>query len=207
MMFETPVLVGIGGTSSNVGKTTLMCDLLSVLPGWEAIKTTRGHYRSCGKTPHACCVSHLLRDEPTVHSGKQHTYESGKDTGRYWDAGAGNVHWVIATEDQIGRGINLAVQRVSGEGVLIEGNSFSQHVNVDLMVMVTDGFSPIKKSAKAVLAKCKVVYVSSAVDTVQEALTTADLPILRREDLPQLLQQIRSVAAARRCVIGKVSHS
>ena len=64
-------------------------------PGWEAIKTTRGHYRSCGKDPHACCVSHLLTEEPLVRSGRAETYEPGKDTGRYWDAGATNVHWLI----------------------------------------------------------------------------------------------------------------
>ncbi len=55
-----PVIVGVGGFTSEVGKTTLLCGLLQALPGWEAIKTTRGHYRSCGKDPHACCVSHLL---------------------------------------------------------------------------------------------------------------------------------------------------
>lgn len=28
-------------------------------------------------------------------------YEFGKDTGRFWDAGAADVHWVIAGEDQV----------------------------------------------------------------------------------------------------------
>ena len=71
-------MIGIGGFTSNVGKTTLLCDLLEAFPGWEAIKTTRGHYRSCGKDPHACCVSHLLSDEPLVRSGRAETYEAGK---------------------------------------------------------------------------------------------------------------------------------
>lgn len=38
--------VAIAGVSSEVGKTTLLCELLRELPGWEAIKMTRGHYRS-----------------------------------------------------------------------------------------------------------------------------------------------------------------
>src|SRR6266436_5064160 len=107
MTRQRPIVVGIGGFTSEVGKTTLMCDLLRLLPGWEAIKTTRGHYRSCGKDPETCCVSHLLTDEPVVCSGRAETYSAGKDTGRYWDAGAANVHWLIATDQQMEKGINL----------------------------------------------------------------------------------------------------
>src|SRR5215468_11006897 len=70
-------IVVIAGTSSNTGKTTLLCDLLRELgrdESWEAIKLTRGHYRSCGKDPHACCVSHLLGDQPVIRSGRDETY-------------------------------------------------------------------------------------------------------------------------------------
>jgi hypothetical protein len=105
-----PLIVGVGGLSSNCGKTTLMCELLRAFPGWEAIKTTRGHYRSCGKDPESCCVSHLLSDQPLVRSGFAETYESDKDTGRYWEAGACNVHWIIATDRQIEQGIHEALK-------------------------------------------------------------------------------------------------
>ena len=33
-----PVIIGVGGFESNVGKTTLMCELLKAFPEWEAIK-------------------------------------------------------------------------------------------------------------------------------------------------------------------------
>src|SRR5919199_4808745 len=128
--------VAIGGFSSEVGKTTLVCELLRHLRGWEAIKMTRGHYRSCGKDPHACCVSHLLGDEPLIRSGRDETYAPGKDTGRYWDAGASNVHWVIVTDSQVEEGIKRALERVRAEGVFIEGNSFLKFVDVDFTVMV-----------------------------------------------------------------------
>ena len=115
----SPITIAIGGFSSEVGKTTLLCSLLRAFPGWEAIKMTRGHYRSCGKDPHACCVSHLLGDEPLIRSGRAETYAPGKDTGRYWDAGASNVHWVIVTDDQVEQGIKLARDRVQAAGVFI----------------------------------------------------------------------------------------
>lgn len=158
-----PLVIGIGGYTSNVGKTSLLCELLQAFPGWEAIKTTRGHYRSCGKDPQACCVSHLLAAEPVVRSGRETTYELGKDTGRYWDAGASNVHWLIATDDQIESGIRSALTRVEAEGVFVEGNSFARFVDVDLFVMVRRADdAKIKKSAKQVLEQADAIYVSDA---------------------------------------------
>src|SRR6266853_3530567 len=126
-----PIMVAVSGLSSNTGKTTLMCDLLERLPGWEAIKLTRGHYRSCGKDPHGCCVSDLIRDEPLIRSGRAENYEAGKDTGRFWDAGAANVHWVIVGEDQVADGSKTALSRVKTKGVVVEGNSFLDYVTAD----------------------------------------------------------------------------
>lgn len=159
---DRPLVIGIGGYTSNVGKTTLLCELLKAFPGWEAIKTTRGHYRSCGKDPHACCVSHLLAAEPLVRSGREATYERGKDTGRYWDAGASNVHWLIATDDQVRDGIKQALERVKAKGVFVEGNSFVPFVDVDFFVMVRrSDDDKIKKSAKQVLQNVDEIYVSN----------------------------------------------
>jgi molybdopterin-guanine dinucleotide biosynthesis protein len=131
--------VVIAGTSSNTGKTTLLCDLLRELgrdEKWEAIKLTRGHYRSCGKDPQACCVSPLLGDQPIVRSGRDETYAPGKDTGRYWEAGASDVHWVIATDNQVEQGIRTALARVTSGRVLIEGTTLLKLIEADLVVMV-----------------------------------------------------------------------
>lgn len=159
-----PIIIGIGGFTSNVGKTTLLCELLKAFPGWEAIKTTRGHYRSCGKDPKACCVSHLLSEEPLVRSGRAETYSLGKDTGRYWDAGASNVHWLICTDNQVEEGIKLALAKVKSPGVFVEGNSFTEFVNADHFVMCRPAGvnSKIKSSAKRLIGKASAVYVSDA---------------------------------------------
>ena len=167
-----PVVIGIGGFASEVGKTTLLCELLQAFPGSEAIKTTRGHYRSCGKDPHACCVSHLLGEEPLVRSGREETYERGKDTGRYWDAGAVNVHWVIATDEQLGKGIQQAVRKVRSPLVFVEGNSFAEFVNPDCMFMVKrNGEAKIKKSARAIIARTTPIYVTNIYDELPEVIS------------------------------------
>jgi molybdopterin-guanine dinucleotide biosynthesis protein len=156
MSFTT---IAIAGVSSEVGKTTLLCELLRKFSGWEAIKMTRGHYRSCGKDPHACCVSHLLGEQPIIRSGFRETYVSDKDTGRYWDAGAANVHWVVVTNEQVEQGIELALRRVHAPGVLIEGNSFLRFIDVDFTVLVTGGAdTKIKSSARWAFQKASAIY-------------------------------------------------
>src|SRR5215208_6546057 len=185
-----PIVIGVGGFTSNVGKTTLLCELLKAFPGWEAIKTTRGHYRSCGKDPKACCVSHLLSEEPLVRSGREETYEHGKDTGRYWDAGAANVHWLIATDNQIEKGIKQALARVKSPGVFVEGNSFSEFVHTDYFVMVRlTANDKIKSTARRVMNKATAIYIS---DAAEVPFTSTDpVPSFAPSDLPALIDALQ----------------
>ncbi len=202
-----PAIVAVSGLSSNTGKTTLMCELLERLPGWEAIKLTRGHYRSCGKDPQGCCVSDLIRDEPLVRSGREENYEAGKDTGRFWDAGAANVHWVIAGEDQVEDGIRRALSRVQSAGVIVEGNSFLDFIEADFAIMCARaGENRMKTSARRTVAKADAVYLST-IDQSDGARARirfdewrADLSIdleldgaavYTKEDIPAIIKQIQ----------------
>lgn len=204
-------IVAVGGFSSDVGKTTLMCELLRAFPGWEAIKTTRGHYRSCGKSLEACCVSHLLSDEPVIRSGREETYAAGKDTGRYWDAGASNVHWAIVTDAQVEQGIKRTLERVRAPGVFIEGNSFQQFITVDYTVMVARPQpAQLKPSARRALLKTDALYLFDDEREANRArerfnswrATSAvgglvgEIPVYTREDLPELIAKLRAVSAA-----------
>jgi molybdopterin-guanine dinucleotide biosynthesis protein len=190
-----PVIIGVGGFNSDVGKTTLMCELLKWFPEWEAIKTTRGHYRSCGKDPHACCVSHLLSEEPLVRSGRAETYEKGKDTGRYWDAGASNVHWLICTDNQVEKGIQEALARVKSPGVLVEGNSFTHFVQPDHFVMVRRAADDkMKTSARRTIDKVTAIYVSDLngdVENEMKYLPTAETPLFTPSNLFSLVGYLK----------------
>ena len=199
---QRPLIVGVGGFTSEVGKTTLLCDFLRAFPGWEAIKTTRGHYRSCGKDPHFCCVSDLLEDEAVVRSGRELTYSAGKDTGRYWDSGAANVHWVIATDRQVEAGIKNALAEVKAPGVFIEGNSFTRFIKPDYLVMVVRPDElKIKSTAREALAQVSAYYISgdakaSDKKSVNEFLMRSGLRngsnplILLQSELPDLIARI-----------------
>jgi len=204
---QTPIVVAVSGLSSNTGKTTLMCALLEQLPGWEAIKLTRGHYRSCGKDPQGCCVSDLIRDRPLVRSGREENYEIGKDTGRFWDAGAANVHWVIAGEDQVEDGIRQALARVESVGVIVEGNSFLDFVEADFAITCARaGENRMKTSARRTLAKADAFYLSRIDDSDSSTardrfdawckglsidLNLNGLPVFTREDIPRLIELIQ----------------
>jgi molybdopterin-guanine dinucleotide biosynthesis protein len=205
-MNHRPMIVAVSGLSSNTGKTTLACELIRRLPGWEAIKLTRGHYRSCGKDPQGCCVSDLLRDEPLIRSGRAN-YEKGKDTGRFWDAGAANVHWVIVNEDQVEAGIKQALSSVQSEGVIVEGNSFLEHVETDFAIICARaGDNKMKSSARRTLEKADALYLST-IDNSDRAtaierfekwraslmieLNTGAISMLTRQDVPKLIEQIR----------------
>ncbi|MCI0337496.1 MAG: hypothetical protein L0226_07965 [Acidobacteria bacterium] len=209
-------IIAISGISSNCGKTTLLCELLRELSrheAWEAIKLTRGHYRSCGKDPHACCVSSLLSAEPVIRSGRAETYASGKDTGLYWDAGAADVHWVIVTNDQVEQGIKRALERVQARNVFIEGASFLRFIRADFALLVSRAdHVQLKPSARYALLNGLIdaIYLSGADESeisrsqfiasfISEGRTSAiadsiaDLPLYTKRDLPQLIEQIRQM--------------
>src|SRR5688500_7242581 len=209
-----PTVIAVGGFNSNTGKTTLVCELLRALDGWEAVKMTRGHYRSCGKDPRACCVSPLLGDEAVVRTGRAEAYAPGKGTGRYWDAGATDVHWAIVTEAQVEAGFRAALARVKSPGVVVEGNSFLRFAEADFAVLVarTD-ILKIKPSARRALPKASALYLSDAgrgVDPRSRARfgewwrasgleeSAPALPVYTRESLPQLVSRIESAHAQAR---------
>ena len=209
-----PTIIAVGGFNSNTGKTTLVCELLRALPGWGALKMTRGHYRSCGKDPRACCVSHLLGEEPVIRSGRAETYAPGKDTGRYWDAGATEVHWAVVTEGQVEAGFRAALARVKAPGVIVEGNSFLRFVEADFAVLVARAdMLKIKPTARRALPNAAALYLSDAgrgvdpssrarfgewwrAEGLEEAAPA--LPVYTRESLTQLVSRIESAHALAR---------
>lgn len=154
-------VVTISGTCSEVGKTSLVCALLSRLPGWAAVKVTRGHTRSCGRDPRTCCVSPLLGDEARVFADAVDTAVPGKDTGRYWDAGAAAVRWVVGKSGQEADGVRRALAGLEGfPGVLVEGNRVVVSLAPTLAILVA---SPdqreIKGTARRVRDRLDAVFV------------------------------------------------
>lgn len=205
-----PTIISVSGLASNTGKTTLVCSLLSQLRGWEAIKISRGHYRSCGKSADACCISPMLGEKPLVLSGLRETFAPGKDTGRYWEAGAANVHWVVCTSQQLEQGLSAALDRVESEAVFIEGTSLLKYAQADYSIMVVSPTcQEIKSSAVGVMEKINAVFVAKAKpdpDTITELRNRisrrgsrlGDVSVYFQPDLCALTAEIERIHQLRR---------
>ncbi|MCA1636618.1 MAG: hypothetical protein LC802_23745 [Acidobacteria bacterium] len=141
-------------------------------------------------------------------SGRAETFAPGKDTGRYWDAGAANVHWVVASDGQVGQAISQALELVESPGVLIEGNSYLKFIEADFTVMVARPGEPkVKPSARRALAKTSALYLSSdcvgagaKVEDFKEwreqtglGEVLANLPVYTPASLDALITRIKSV--------------
>jgi hypothetical protein len=152
-----------------------------------------------------------LGDEPSVRSGREENYQPRKDTGRYWDAGATNVHWVIATDSQVEQGIRQALARVDAPAVLIEGNSILEFVQADFVIMVSRASGgTIKGSARRTLSCTSAVYLSNITEEGSDERTKfdgwrkrcgmdqliGDLPIYTFDDLPSLIARVKIAVSA-----------
>jgi hypothetical protein len=157
-----------------------------------------------------------LSDEPSLRTGRAETYATGKDTGRYWDAGASNVHWVIATDKQVERGIKDALGRVQAAGVLVESNSFLKHTEADFVIIAArTGGEKIKPTARGALERASAIYLFDE-GNVDESGASArerfavwlresgqegligDVPVYTRRELGSLVARVREVVEARR---------
>jgi hypothetical protein len=69
---------------------------------------------------------------------------------------------MIATDEQVEKGIKWALEHVRTSGVFVEGNSFTEYIEPDAFIMVVpaDG-SKSKTSARRALKKDSAIYLSS----------------------------------------------
>ena len=131
---DRPVLIGIGGSQSNVGKTSLAVSLLKYLTTgsrkWGAMKYTG--------------TSSL----PSVVTDKGILMEKGKDTWQMLKAGASDVVWIKSPRSRLISVLPKALKRLSGlDGLIIEGNSAIEFLKPDIVIFIVGGDKTSWKSA------------------------------------------------------------
>ncbi|MEW6067925.1 MAG: hypothetical protein AB1610_06510 [Nitrospirota bacterium] len=136
-----PVIIGIGGSYSEVGKTTFACSLLKRLKGWGAIKYT--------KTPLYCSIT----EDIDILS------KEGKDTKRFLESGAEKVIWVQSPFKNLKETLQLAVENLSYlKGIIIEGNSPVEVLEPDIVIFISgDEGEKIKKNSMRTLKKADII--------------------------------------------------
>lgn len=139
-------LIGIGGSGSGSGKTTVACGLLERLKGWGAVKCTP-----------TVLYSSVVYDPEVLAEGD-------KDTGRFLEAGAGDVLWVRSTPGDLEETLGIALDRLSHlEGVIVEGNSAIEVLRPDVVIFISvSGQEGTKDSADHILRRADIVLFDTA---------------------------------------------
>lgn len=142
-----PVIIGIGGAHSGVGKTAYASLILRSFQNWGAIKYTRTEF-----------YSSLVDDIEILR-------EEGKDTRCMIESGAARVLWVKSPPSGLGEVLQMAVERLSDlSGIVVEGNSAIEFLSPDIIIFIFGSDpSKLKESAKGILGNAHAVVFDDEV--------------------------------------------
>jgi molybdopterin-guanine dinucleotide biosynthesis protein len=147
-------ILAIGGMSSGVGKTTMICRILPSLPGWGVLKTSvRSGKKVRGDLP---------TDRYEIVTEAAELQVRGKDTGRYHEAGAAALAWLRTGPDGLAPGVPRALARFRHlPGVVVEGNSHTFHQAPDRLILVASTLlGEIKPTAGMLLPRADLVVLN-----------------------------------------------
>ena len=172
------MIVVVGGNTRNIGKTTLVCDIIRALPQcqWTAVKITQYGHSACAQEGGDCRCAPA---NPACPFALDEQLEADTtDTGRYLAAGAKHSYWLRTRAGLLAEGLPaLREVMAQAKNVVIESNSIMQFIRPDLYLAVVDRSSgDFKTSAK-------------------KALTLADLQV-NPHQLPQAVARVRELAEA-----------
>lgn len=157
-------MVVVGGHSRNVGKTSLMCGLISALQEleWTAVKITQFGHGICSAhgEPCDCAPSDL---DHTFAITEEHDRSGSSDTSRFLIAGAARSLWVRTRQGMLAEAMPELRRTVETIGnVIIESNSVMQFVKPDVYLTVLDPMTEdFKDSARLFLDRADALVVHS----------------------------------------------
>ncbi|MDH4231645.1 MAG: hypothetical protein OEW04_06390 [Nitrospirota bacterium] len=144
-------IIGVGGSCSNSGKTTLACALLKYLKKGRSAQQGRekkGEDSVHAAPAEACPQPDGEEKWGAVKYTKTELYasviddraalsEKDKDTGRFIEAGADDVVWVKSPPQDLNEVLPMAMDRLSRlDGVIVEGNSVIEFLNPDIVIFI-----------------------------------------------------------------------
>lgn len=192
---KRPLLIGIGGAHSGVGKTTLAVGILK-------------HLEAC---PPACLSSHppklggIKYTKTALYASviddKTILCQKNKDTKRMLDAGAEEVLWVQSPQTELEEVLPLAVSRLSHlDCIIIEGNSAIEFLNPNIVLFVTGYSARMKPSARAILNLAHIVLVRNKEHSADCLENVSTAPICLTADsfdkntIEKIVNSINSIA-------------
>ena len=192
-------LIVVGGHTRSIGKTQLVCDLISALPSanWIAGKITQYGHGVCATNGHDCDCAPT---EHVVALDWEHDSHSGTDSARFLQAGAARSFWLRTKQGYLAEGmppLRKALAEANqngrdhGANVIVESNSLLQFVKPSLYVTVLDtSHDDFKDSARQMLDRADVfVFRQGLQDDAIAQPPWLQLPSQLLRQKPSLLQR------------------
>src|SRR5580704_10291217 len=184
-------IIVVGGHTRSIGKTQLVCDIISALPeaNWIAGKITQYGHGVCAQNGHDCdCAP----DEHVCAIDWEHDAKAGTDSSRFLAAGARRSFWLRTKQGFLAEGMPLlraALDEVANSeaarftepaspaqlNVILESNTLLQFLKPDLFLMVLHpAKSDFKDSAHLQLDRATAFVLREPLPaTVQEDAATS----------------------------------
>ena len=160
-------LILVGGQTKNVGKTTLVCNIIAAFRQfhWTAVKITAHLHQ-----PEGC---ELLSQGLGWSVWEQHQMEGRTDTDRFLNAGAERALLVQAEHEYLDEPCTMLEQQFSTLNWIVESSSATTCLHADLSLLIVD---PTQADFK---------------DSAQKQLASADALVVRGTDPEHRVRDIR----------------
>src|SRR5580698_5380831 len=165
-------IIVVGGHTRSVGKTQLVCDIISALPeaNWIAGKITQYGHGICAQNGHDCdCAP----DEHVCAISWEHDPTTGTDSARFLAAGAKRSFWLRTKQGFLAEGLpdlRQALADVAQEpfaenaALIVESNSLMQFLKPSLYFAVIDpSREDFKESAQLALDRAQALVLRGSV--------------------------------------------
>jgi hypothetical protein len=191
-------VIVVGGHTRSIGKTQLVCDVISAFPGtnWIAGKITQYGHGVCAENGNNCdCApdEHICAIEWEAHA------QSGTDSARFLRAGAKRSFWLRTKQGFLAEGLPLmrdALERTLSEtdedspSLILESNSLLQFLKPSLYFAVIDpAREDFKDSARVALDRADVLVLRGAMDTPAAVPSWTKLPAHLLRTKPSVTQR------------------
>jgi molybdopterin-guanine dinucleotide biosynthesis protein len=199
---QIAAVVSVCGAASNAGKTWLCEQILRGLCAdgrrTLALKVTRTHLGDCPRGVTGCGTCDSLEGAFEIVRDPARLDVRGKDTGRYCEAGADRVLWLLVHPLAVRAALLAVLAEVPGGSVLVaEGNSFRDYASADVSLLALSAGGGLKPSAEHVLDRVDACVAARSAGAPGRA-PAAGRPLIRpAEAWPFVRERLEAAIRAR----------
>ena len=192
-------VIVVGGHTRSIGKTQLVCDVISAFPhaNWIAGKITQYGHGVCAQNGSACdCAP----DEHSCAIEWERLPQSGTDSARFLAAGAKRSFWLRTKQGFLAEGLPLmrdalehAVEAADRDSpaLILESNSLLQFMKPSLYFAVIDpAREDFKDSARVALDRADALVLRGSMNDPSSAPSWSKLPANLLRTKPSVSQRL-----------------